>query len=201
MEKETLKSAIEAIINGTFKRLDEAYGHKEDDKAKTYQKVNTRLIFPELADHRKNDVRVSEQELRFAFVEEFNDYCDKKGLNLFYSIETPTRNRYNFTGVDPVIEVEDGKGESASIDLVIHDDTTKRVALIEFKALNADKQAHDKDFFELNHEEDKTVCRYFIELLKTSDSGTIDNLLDKVKGKGDVEFVCYDLTNNKRLYI
>ena len=77
MEEEDIKTALSKIITRTFKELVAIYGsHKEKENKDTIKvKAKSRLIFPCYGNHRNNEVRVSEQELRFAFVEAFYEYC------------------------------------------------------------------------------------------------------------------------------
>lgn len=197
MEKEGLKSHIEKIIEETFKTLEKAYNnreYKESDESKGFKKEVTRLVFPSYyKDGKPTETRISEQELRFTFVEVFNKYCKKKKLNLFYSIETPTKRKYiNFSKDQEPQEDKDGR--SAEFDLVIFDESGERKCLIEFKANNADEHDHWKDFVKLNNEKegDKEVLRYFIEIVKSSNKGTYKNIHGKIKGNESI-FRCYSL--------
>ena len=81
------------------------------------------LLFPCA---RNNKLRVSEQEARFAFVEAL---CRR---SLRYSIETPTKKDYQFTGNTPI---------SAQTDLSVYDMNGKSsICNIEFKAHGASKE-------------------------------------------------------------
>ena len=191
MEKEVLKSHMEEIIKKTFNTLDDVYKNCEPN---SFEKRISRLVFPSYyQDGKAYKTRISEQELRFAFVEVFNKYCDKKGLNLFYSIETPTKRKYiNFSNDKEPQENE--KGRSAEFDLVIFDGNGKRKCLIEFKANNAREHDHWKDFIKLNNpnEGNEEVLRYFIEIVKASDNDTYKNLHSKIQGNEAI-FKCYSL--------
>jgi len=213
-----LKEHIEKIIKKTFEKVQEAYNeHRETCKSErtSWKKTNTRLVFPRYGEHRGEDeTRISEQELRFAFVEAFNEYCNENNCNLFYSVETPTEDKYVFSKDgcacdNPHVESNGEEGQSASFDMVIYDYTGKRVCLIEFKALNSAEHEHLKDFAKLNNpnEGNKDVLRYFIEILKSSNNGTYESLHDKVvkdkRGSNskvyfegyNEGFRCYDLNN------
>ena len=77
--------------------------------------------------------------------------------------------------------------------MVIHDNKFKRIALIEFKANNPKSSDYLKDFVKLNEENyEGKVLRYFIEIVKNADSGTSNNLQEKVKGNEGI-FWCYSL--------
>ena len=120
MEKEKLRKDIEEIIKDAFKRIKYAYNHhcegQTNDDTDPYEgEIKTRLVFPNYAD--KKTIRISEQELRFAFVEAFNDSPVVKEQKLFYSIETPTEKSYSgFSSGEPK---QDDDGRSGEFDLVI----------------------------------------------------------------------------------
>ena len=164
------KKHIEAVIERTLSKLNSLYhrdggGHED-----------TRLIFPrywvtEEGKRVEGKVRVSEQELRFMFVEELNKYCNENpDWEVFYSVETPTSNSYRLTG----------EGfQSGCIDLCIHAKDLKRIALIEFKALNPSEHDHAKDAFKLKHEIEGEL-RYFIEIVKSHNSKTDESIVDKL---------------------
>ncbi len=201
-----LKDVIEHMINDAFARINYAYQHNKEPKAgerisKGYNDVKhqtfTRLVFPRYSKEETNvknekidavtgETRISEQELRFAFVEAFNAYYCKENDNqknntydLYYSIETPTRRRYTgFSKGEPdVIKEKESGGRSAEFDLVIfnrENNRLERVCLIEFKANNADRTDHKKDLLKLKTEGDG-VLRYFIEVVKAYSERDTDN--------------------------
>ena len=139
---------IEDIIEQTFIRLELAYkNHREGQIGKSinHKKGESRLVFP---CYKNGEIRISEQELRFIFVETFNEYCDEK-LNWFYSVETPTEDKYKFTENGKNLDKpKRGEGQSANFDLTISNDKGELLALIEFKANNASEHEHKKDFGE-----------------------------------------------------
>ena len=57
-----------------------------------------------------------------------------------------------------------------------------RKALIEFKALNPVIENYEKDFCKLKNE-DESLIKYFIQIIKNYDNGTIKSLRDKIKIK------------------
>ena len=190
MIKEELKPIIETIIKDAFKRIEYAYQHQREPIIYIPETVNeeretrTRLIFPRYAKSRKDgkevETRISEQELRFAFVEAFNAYCETKHIeDLYYSIETPTENRYSGFTSNP--QRNDNNGRSGEFDLVIfkkEKNDLKRSCLIEFKANNAGQIDHWKDIIKLKEEGTDKLC-YFIEILKSFNDATKKNLEDK----------------------
>ena len=205
------KGHIKAIINRTFEVIQKVYKcQKETDNGIVKQSEPLSfIIFPK---RDNNEIRISEQELRFIFVEQLNKEI-REGWNVFYSIETPTKDIYRFSDVEtPLcgeeIKIENEKrkdtgealldGESANFDLVIHDDNFNRIALIEFKANNASKSDHAKDFKKLTNpketEYNDIVLKYFIEIVKNTNSGTFSNLHEKIEGNEDI-FRCCSLSN------
>lgn len=194
METKNLKSSIDEIIKLAFKRVQYAYDNNKETEPKENSEHKTRLVFPSYSN---NKPRISEQELRFCFVEAFNDYVVKEKLPLYYSVETPTRDKYS--GFSEKTPQRDDNGRSGEFDLVIfvlEDGRMKRRCLIEFKANNADQNSHDKDFCKLNNEKEykEDVLRYFIELIDRCNNRTIDSLKNKTTKKNDTHFVCYSLS-------
>lgn len=128
--------------------------------------AHTRLVFPKNKDGK---TRVSEQELRFAFVEIFNQYMESNGLNWYYSVEMPTRGNYCNSGV----------GErNALFDLAIMDSEFNRIALIEFKAKNPKEECYNKDLKKLanSEEEDTHTLKYFFQIVENHDNSTIESI-------------------------
>lgn len=214
METQELKKHIEEIIDLTFKKVQYSFDYQKENvkPSGSAQECLTRLVFPSYANEDKT--RISEQELRFVFVEAFNEYCKEKKLPLFYSVETPTRDKYSgFSKTkdsqsDPR---QDDNGRSAEFDMVIfelEDNILKRRCLIEFKANNASELEHKKDFVKLNTPkecensdgEKDVMFRYFIEILGSYNKGTISSLQNKIKeSKGNnTIFICYSLNKDKK---
>ena len=90
-----------------------------------------------------------------------------------------------------------------SVFLKNDENVLKRVALIEFKALNPDKSAFAKDFCKLKNEEDEKnepnrPATFFVMIVKSHNDGTIKSLHDKIKTKDDnTEFYCYALEQDE----
>ena len=198
METNKLKDMMETIIQNTFNRLETAYNnHKEGFNSNLSLPLSkeSRLVFP--AYYKNGEIkgtRISEQELRFAFVEEFNYYCRENKINLFYSVETPTKDTYSDFSTDPK---QNPDGRSGEFDMVIYNENLHRVCLIEFKANNADEVDHKKDFLKLDIDEkdNNEVLRYFIEIVKSYSDDTVNSLKDnKFKYRGKLTQVrCYAL--------
>ena len=210
MEDEIVKKHIDVIIENTFNTISEVYRTQmENQKIGTYNNKSSRIIFPlkRESKDKKEEFRISEQELRFVFVEEFNKYCSKN-WDAYYSVETPTSKRYDFSNKEKPCKVDYPKGQSAMVDFSIflkELDKLTRVALIEFKALNPDKQSYMKDYVKLLNEDQKFV--YFIMIVKSANNRTIKSIADKINasyanagldtGK-TVEFRCLDLGKGRK---
>ena len=194
-EKFKISVHISTIIQYTFQALKDAYDHQKEGYDCEPKMSLSRIVFPKYSD---GETRLSEQELRFVFVDIFNKYCASHFLNWYYSVETPTVYKYKFSDKGHKIEPvrDDENGQSAMIDLSIHDSKLNRIALIEFKALNPDESCFSKDFVKLENE--PNVLTYFLMYVKSHDNGTIKSLKLKVDSKADnTEFICYDLKTGK----
>lgn len=209
MDYSTLKDHINEITELAFAKLQYSYVYHRE-KPKDNQLVSaseedcfTRLVFPSYSNE-NYDIRISEQELRFSFVEAFCQYCKSNNVNLYYSIETPTRGKYSgFSKTkdeqNPIPQIDD-KGRSGEFDMVIYNEELVRVCLIEFKANNASNHDHKKDFVKLNNliEGDNNVLRYFIEVVDSYRDTTVKSLRKKIVSKnGNVAFVCYSLNQGE----
>ncbi len=205
-ENELVKEHIKVIIKRTFEIIKKVYGTQKEGKGKggDFCESGSRIIFPKYSgQYRNGETRISEQELRFIFVEQFNKYCEDKLWNAYYSVETPTEEKYVFSSKDKgkvvphkVTENEAG-GQSAMIDLSIHDKDFNRIALIEFKALNPGKPAFDKDFCKLKNEPGSPAT-FFVMIVKSHDGRTVKSLHEKIEAKdSNTEFYCYDLEEGK----
>lgn len=124
-----------------------------------------------------NKQRISEQELKYAFLELFIKDFDMKGYE--YSVETPTGKTYKFTENGKKIVPVCGNGRKANIDVVIFNGN-KRVAIIEFKAGNSDEHSHAKDFLKLREEEGDDLIRIFAEIYSETDSKTLSSIQRKL---------------------
>lgn len=198
----TVKDAIQEVVEQTFDAIGKVYETQREGVQGCHATgEDSRLIFPRY--HRKNqddvETRISEQELRFLFVEKLSQTL--KDNNWFYSVETPTVKSYCFTEGKEGCPCENEKGRSARIDLTIHNENLDRICLIEFKALNPDEFDFAKDFLKLKEEGEKApqTPTFFIMMVKNANEGTIKSLRNKVYNKDLVpkgqstEFYCYCL--------
>ena len=186
----THQEHIENVIRRTY-NIVQAVFEKQQEICPVKDNMpnsGSRIIFPK---YRKNVTRFSEQKLRFVFVEQLNREI-ASGWDVYYSVETPTRYKYKFKNeTHPVVIRDNSKeGQSAQFDLVIHNNIFERIILIEFKANNASVQHHEKDFLKLESEGDNDILTYFLEIVKSSDKGTSESLLEKCNTyKG--HFLCW----------
>ena len=139
-----IETMMEALIERTKIIVNEAYMHHREFHAKTplmEGKPSTLLVFPRFfnSDNDKTTgwTRISEQELRFAFVQAFHEYVCEHKCKYYYSVEPPTVDSYTFSKVEDgkrkKIEPKIGEGQSGNFDMAIYDENLKRVCLIEFK--------------------------------------------------------------------
>ena len=193
-----IKNIINEITTKTFGVLEKVYANQKEGYEFTQGENGSRLIFPHYSkNYRGGETRISEQELRFVFVEQFNVYCAKNNLNWYYSVETPTEHKYVFGDKnDPHKAEASEKGQSAMVDLCIHNEKLERIALVEFKALNPDEFCYNKDFCKLDAEKESRpeLETFFIMMVKKSDTRTYGNIRRKIENKGEhTVFRCYDL--------
>lgn len=227
MEKsKSNENIIDKIISDTFKTLQEVYTCQKESNSDNFpahphksfivipKKANNgvansgpssrNLQDPEEADDDEGNNgldRISEQELRFIFIEQFNKTDDVKENKLFYSIETPTERYYYFSGRQPRCisekehrdkinsNIKKSAGRAANIDLVIFQKKGKkinRVALIEFKAHDPKEKDYKKDICKLIHENSDCI-KYFIQVIDNGSEfgewGKInEDNLEKCKG-------------------
>ena len=142
--------------------------HKENHKENNGSSIE-QLIFPMKIEKKGNNLvdRISEQELRLLFIEEF-----KKAYSaFFYSIETPTKLKYSFEKKHKNI-ISNSDGQSALIDMCIFErinNEYQRILNIEFKYKNTAYKNIEKDILKLISENNNGV---FIHLLHNTDRGT-----------------------------
>lgn len=154
MNKNNNKQHIISIIGLTFKEVDRCFTNNQEAKhSAKYMEGGSRLLFPCYSRaYRNARTRISEQELRFIFIEQFTQYCNNPDnhWNAFYSVETPTEFKYRFS--ESVKPERDDSGRSAMMDVCIYDEKGNRLCLIEFKAGNPDGFCYVKDFVKLSEE-------------------------------------------------
>lgn len=170
-----MESVVE-ICREVLKRLT-TIGYEKEGLVSSGQ-----LIFPSKRDGK----RISEQELRQLFIEEFKE----KHKKLYFSIETPTVYSYSFTNELNEICVSEN-GQSALIDLCIFEKESDiseytRLLNVEFKHKNATEANISKDILKLMHEEENGA---FVLLLKNTDDGTLKSVFKKFSSSFDTHIL------------
>jgi len=125
------------------------------------QGLSPRLILPK---RRSGEIRISEQESRILYCGLLNT------LNYYYSIETPTEDVYQQNGKT---------SQSASSDLSLYEydgKKFKKVANVEFKAHNPDKEQIRKDIEKIIKE---GITGNWFHTLKNIDGGTLPSVFKK----------------------
>ena len=156
--------SIENICKKVLTRLD-VMGYEKDKNISC-----ERLVFPNKRQAKGNRKRISEQELRLLFIEVFKT----SNPELFYSIETPTENKYKF-GPSLDLIVCDKKGQSALVDMCVFErgvTNYRRILNIEFKHKNCAIKNIGKDILKLICEKQNGT---FIQLLNNTNRGTMCN--------------------------
>lgn len=122
------------------------------------------LMYPNYREE-KNGVRISEQETRVLMTH----ILEKE--KIYYSIETPTKETYSFSGA---------RAMSAQTDLTIYDENKNNLVNIEFKAHNPTSKSIEKDIEKLLRED---VLGVWYHTFKSTNSRTIPALFEKfIKG-------------------
>lgn len=162
MEEVDIIAICEGVLDSLSKMDYEKIGGSSEEQ----------LVFPlkiQAMGTKKKD-RVSEQELRQLFIEKFK----VKNKELYFSIETPTQEKYkigkSYDGFEYNIN-----GQSALLDMCIFNrvsDIYNRILNIEFKSKNASIRGIGKDVLKLMHEKQNGA---FIHLLKNTNKGTLCN--------------------------
>lgn len=202
-KKEIEKEDIEKVVEKTFMTIGNVYhslkDKQSDNNSNNFNSCESHIIFPKYSNKYrkvKGTLRISEQELRFIFVEQLNKYANENNIDLYYSVETPTEEPYNFTEDTPKLSEE---GVSARTDLSIYDNQLKRICLIEFKALNPVEKSYEKDILKLIRE--SADLKYFIQIIKNYNNRTkesLNNKTKKMKGEG-INYMCYCLEKGEEV--
>lgn len=192
-----IKSRIAEVLDRTFQVLDKCYVYNDEATGKAnLQASGSRLIFPCYSKtFRNGERRISEQELRFVFIEQFNQYCDETGWNAYYSVETPTEWKNRFSGEANPHRTEGNDGQSAMVDVCIHDNQGTRLCLIEFKAGNPEAFCYNKDLVKLKEE---SQLGFFVQLLEKQNSATWLSIMNKISANIDgINYVCHTFSPQK----
>ena len=135
---------------------------------KIYHNKPIRKTLLRFSNYRNGNQRISEQEMRFVFATLHGKFSHP---GLTYSIETPTKEEYSFSGKEK---------RSAASDFSFYDDNnnSKPIINIEFKAHNIEQSAVDKDIEKLISEKTNGA---WIHVFENENSGTVETLFDKFK--------------------
>lgn len=201
-----MMSFVNEVIARTINKLRDIYTSKDGQKYVPAH-PSSRLVFPT---YREKGVRVSEQELRFLFVDEFNCYCNEKKIDdIFYSVETPTEDKYTFSQdgnkIPPII----GEGQSGNFDLTLLNNRKGKEWLIEFKAGYVTEQAFMEVLAKLSNPEETGIHRLIVHLVEDTISDTCQKNLQKATSwlyknsnltdRANVVYMCVSLTGNMEL--
>ena len=177
----TVPAGISSLCRRTDRLLWEAYERSECQSPSTDR---CRLLFPRYRkkeDGTKGDLRVSEQEARFAFVEAL---CEEG--NFRYSVETPTEKLYQFTSENEI---------SAQTDLTVCGLGTRcRLCNVEFKkggwsikgtVSNGSRESNKSNVFPIHKDVQKLmrepVWGLWYHLLESTDNSTITDFLEVIR--------------------
>lgn len=171
------KEIVENVIKETIKILNCSYKANKESIENNTDCTHTKMVIPS---YRNGEPRISEQELRFAFIEALYNVCNP---NILYSIETPTKDTYQFSKDGNKFDFPQAGqgGRSGEIDLVLYEkkgNSFHRACIIEFKANSKSEYEFKKDFLKLHNPEEgnEDVHRYFIVIYKSKDSKVICEL-------------------------
>ena len=160
---EGLDEQLQIICKNVNDRLWDAY----DCSSRKIQILNrsSRIIFPRYGRESESEIRVSEQEARFAFVEPL------RNSEFLYSIETPTKKNYQFSGSSPI---------SAQTDLTLYDFKGNSIVNVEFKAKGRTPSAKSKEdiYKDLQKLLRESELGLWYHLLESVNNSTIPDLLE-----------------------
>ncbi|MBO4704718.1 MAG: hypothetical protein J5647_03160 [Spirochaetaceae bacterium] len=159
---------IEKIIRDSLLDVRDLYTNKP---------ITSHVIFPKYSD---NTERYSEQELKSIFLSKIEQSA------FYYSVETPSRNKYRFVENDePKVSFcgEESKEvfQSSMIDTTLYDSNKTLLSHIEFKYGQSSVFSIQKDFLKLICESQNVKYNYFAHYLGNSDNGTKKAIFSKYR--------------------
>ncbi len=194
MEQNEIQEIINGIIVKTENAIRKVYATQQESvtEAITSNSVtdqDSRIIFPKYSRNNKTNggkIRISEQELRFIFVEQIK--------NLYYSIETPTY--YTYKSARDKQEPNIGGSMSGKIDLTLYSEPNpdKPIAFIEFKYGSLSKNDTEKklnrelkyDFIKLVAESQRYDCLGYSLHLIENPNHKVDNYEEYINAAVDI---------------
>jgi len=182
----TIEVTIENLIKKSLEKLHLIYpGHSQLGSPCQTISSESLIAFP--AYHHGNNKgkpRISEQEIRFLFIETI--LSEKPPALCHYSIEAPTEKCYSFS--KGKFDLPDpSKGRSASVDTCLYfadpsipSKKRYKISYIEFKAGNPapDSISIKKDFLKLLHDAEGRE-NYFVHIVESGDEWTLDSIRKK----------------------
>ena len=143
---------MKTIIESTFRDMIQM--SKEPNRVDKWPKLKWPEYSP-LRNSNKNESshnhdlkRFSEQELKQTFIVQLK----LKNQEVYYSVETPTLDGYNFSKDCPEIQHHKDGGQSGNFDLTIYDSNQIIQHHIEFKSGNPERKGITKDLLKLCNE-------------------------------------------------
>jgi len=182
----SIEETIEDLLKKAFERIIGIYpGYAKLGSPCQTTNPKALLAFPAYYNGiKKEKPRISEQEMRFLFIETILE--EKPPALCHYAIEAPTEKCYKFSGGITDSPVSTG-GRSASIDVCLYFKNPARPegedyvkAYIEFKAGNpAPKSiAIKKDFLKLLQDAEG-MENYFVHIVESGDDYTLMSIREK----------------------
>ena len=138
-------------------------------------------------DSAPTNLRISEQEARFAFISILERTHETH--DFFYSVEAPTEQKYKFSGKDingneidkdePIIS---DAGRSARVDVCLYSNTeVPKKYYIEFKCRTVKQPPITKDFLKLL-QDNNNECNFFVHIIENHDDNTIKTIRERYFG-------------------
>lgn len=173
MGDEKLKKDIHEMILKTFLSL--VSPTYENTAVTKDSELRIKYPYTYKQDQTKDKIRISEQELKQVFIYNLQGFT-----TYWFSVETPTVNKYRFK--DKELPIVESDNQSALVDLSIYPDeeTNKPCAHIEFKCGNPEPMAFQKDILKLYTED--IEIGFFVQILQSDNVGTWENLCKKFLG-------------------
>lgn len=174
-----VEEIVKKILERTARVLRDSYKDSKRGKHFIFPNKSGHLIFPIYSRKQGGNIRISEQELRFVFANEFNNFCEINNYDdLFYSVETPTEDSYTFSKNGQKINPIVGEGQSGNFDFTIYileKGKYVKIALIEFKAGNISTQAYKEVTSKLYNKKEGDAERFLIHVVEDDISETTTN--------------------------
>lgn len=178
LEMKNYEEKIEKIIIESFEEIRTIKKRATSIENFENERNFSHIIFPKYFRKHEKEIRYSEQELRYVFLNKLQKE------NLLFSIETPTKFRYRLKEEEePKVlfnnESSEDNFQSAMIDTTLYDLKTNIISHIEFKYGQCPVFPVQKDFLKLICELDDSDRNYFVHYFSSSDKKTKNAICDK----------------------